>query len=135
MRSLFRAKLGPFVIVAAVALIGGTAAALAAHAGSDQPAVAPAQGAGHAARTAKVRPAGAAVKKARAVHVASQSDPTSADEQDNEVEGQDDNEVEQPDANDDDQGEVEQDDQGDNNDDQGDNNDDQGENDGGGGDD
>jgi hypothetical protein len=120
MRSLFRAKLGPFVIVAAVALIGGTAAALAAHAGSDQPAVAPAQGAGHAARTAKVRPAGAAVKKARAVHVASQSDPTSADEQDNEVE--------QPDANDDDQGEVEQDDQGDNNDDQG-------ENDGRGGDD
>jgi hypothetical protein len=128
MRSLFRAKLGPFVIVAAVALIGGTAAALAAHAGSDQPAVAPAQGAGHAARTAKVRPAAAAVKKAKAVHVASQSDPTAADEQDNEVEGQDDNEVEQPDANDDDQREVEQDDQGDNNDDQG-------ENDGGGGDD
>jgi hypothetical protein len=127
MRSLFRKKLGPFVVVAALALIGGTAAALAAHAGSDQPAVAPAQGAGHATRTAKVRPAGAAVKKARADHVASQSDPTSADEQDNEVE--------QPDANDDDQGEVEQDDQGDNNDDQGDNNDDQGENDGGGGDD
>ena len=120
MRSLFRTKLGPFVVVAALALIGGTAAALAAHAGSDQPAVAPAQGAGHAARTAKVRPAGAAVKKAKAVHVASQSDPTSADEQDNEVE--------QPDANDDDQGEVEQDDQGDNNDDQG-------ETDGGGGDD
>ena len=124
MRSLFRTKLAPIVVVAALALVGGTAAALAAHARSDQPAVAPAQRAVDAVRTAKVRPAVATVKKAKAVRVASQSDPTSADEQDNEVEA--------PDVNVDDQGEVEQDDQGDNNDDQGDDNDDQGESDGGG---
>jgi hypothetical protein len=131
MRNLFRTKLAAFVVVAALALIGGTAMALGAHGRSQKPAVAPAQAAAHGARGAQVRLA-AATKAAHVV--AQQSDPTSADEQDNEVEDQDENEVDQPEANDDDQGEVEQDDQGDNNDDQGDNNDDQGESDGGGGD-
>jgi hypothetical protein len=141
MRNLFRTKLAPFVVVAALALVGGTAVALGAHGRSQKPAVAPAQAAAHGARGAQVRLAAATVKKttvkkAKAAHVvAQQSDPTSTDEQDNEVEGQDDNEVDQPEADDDDQGEVEQDDQGDNNDDQGDNNDDQGESDSGGSDD
>jgi hypothetical protein len=133
MRNLFRTKLALFLLVAALALLGGTAAALGAHGRSQKPAVAPAQAAAHGARGAQVRLAAATVKKAKTAHVvAQQSDPTSTDEQENEVEGQDDNEVDQPDANDDDQGEVEQDDQGDNNDDQGDNNDDQGESDSGG---
>jgi hypothetical protein len=137
MRNLFRTKLALFVLVVALALLGGTAAALGAHARSHQPAVAPAaQRAGHTAGAASLRLTAAKVTKAKTAHVvAQQSDPISTDEQENEVEDQDDNEVDQPEADDDDQGEVEQDDQGDNNDDQGDNNDDQGESDGGGGDD
>ena len=133
MRKLFSSKLTLFALtVAALALAGGTAAALGAHSRTHQPAAPKAKAVSHAARTVAH-----AVTKAAEVkpsHVTTQSDPASTDEQDNEAVDQNDDQADQPEATNDDQGDqVEQDDQGDSNDDQGDSNDDQG--DSGGGDD